>query len=76
MTRIVSHAIADAPQASRSLLESLLQFSPTGQLLNLHAQMAHSPAVLAAGGVSGSAVFTAYFLNYAQTPMDLPAGPE
>jgi hypothetical protein len=21
-------------------------------------------------------VFTAYFLNYAQTPMDLPAGPE
>jgi alkylhydroperoxidase family enzyme len=181
MTRIVSHAIADAPEPSRSLLERLVQFSPTGQLLNLHAQMAHSPAVLAAytavrqatvtygtldprvrsalmlatAGVSGSAyaqaltsflavragwsqaevlalregkplgadktdalvsvareaatgsgqvddatwqraadcgwsseqlaeafafvaltVFTAYFLNYAQTPMDLPAGPE
>ena len=48
MTRIVSHTIQDAPEASRPLLESLVQFSPTGRLLNLHAQMAHSPAVLAA----------------------------
>src|SRR6202023_31123 len=29
-------------------LEGPVQFSPTGKLLNLHAQMAHSPAVLAA----------------------------
>jgi hypothetical protein len=48
MARIVSHTIQDAPEASRPLLESLVQFSPTGQLLNLHAQMVHSPAVLAA----------------------------
>ena len=48
MTRIPSHTIEDAPEASRPLLESVIQFSPTGRLLNLHAQMAHSPAVLAA----------------------------
>lgn len=48
MTRIYSHAIQDAPRASRSLLAGLVAFSPTGKLLNLHAQMAHSPAVLAA----------------------------
>ena len=48
MTRIPSHTIEDAPEASRPLLESVVQFSPTGRLLNLHAQMAHSPAVLAA----------------------------
>ena len=46
MTRIYSHTIQDAPEASRPLLEGLVQFSPTGKLLNLHAQMAHSPAVL------------------------------
>jgi len=180
VTRIYRHTIQDAPEASRPLLEGILPFSPTGKLLNMHAQMAHSPAVLAAyvsirqatatygtldprvrsalmlatAAVSGSAyaqavtsflavragwsqtqvlalregrplgedktdalvdvvreattrsgqvgdatwqraaecgwsseqlteafaflaltVFTAYFLNYAQTPMDLPAGP-
>ena len=48
MSRIPSHTIADAPEASRPLLEGVVQFSPTGKLLNLHAQMAHSPAVLAA----------------------------
>ena len=48
MTRIPSHTIEDAPEASRPLLESVIRFSPTGRLLNLHAQMAHSPAVLAA----------------------------
>ena len=48
MTRIPSHTITDAPAASRPLLEDMLQFSPTGQLLNLHAQMAHAPAVLEA----------------------------
>lgn len=48
MTRIPGHTIADAPAASRPLLEGVVQFSPTGKPLNLHAQMAHSPAVLAA----------------------------
>ena len=48
MTRIPSHTIDDAPEASRALLADLLQFSPTGQLLNMHAQMAHAPAVLEA----------------------------
>jgi hypothetical protein len=48
VTRIYSHTIQDAPEASRPLLAGLVQFSPTGKLLNLHAQMAHSPAVLTA----------------------------
>jgi hypothetical protein len=48
VTRIPGHTIQDAPGASRPLLEGVLPFSPTGKLLNLHAQMAHSPAVLAA----------------------------
>jgi len=48
VTRIYPHSIADAPEASRPLLEGILPFSPTGKLLNMHAQMAHSPAVLAA----------------------------
>ena len=48
MTRIPGHTIADAPEASRPLLEGVVQFSPTGKPLNLHAQMAHSPAVLTA----------------------------
>ena len=48
MTRIERHTIQDAPEASRALLEGMLPFSPTGKLLNMHAQMAHSPAVLAA----------------------------
>ena len=48
MTRIPTHTIEDAPQASRPLLADLIQFSPTGKLLNLHAQMAHAPAVLEA----------------------------
>jgi hypothetical protein len=46
MTRIPSHTVQDAPAASRALLEDMLQFSPTGRLLNMHAQMAHAPAVL------------------------------
>ena len=48
MTRIPSHTIEDAAQAARPLLAEMVQFSPTGQLLNLHAQMAHAPAVLEA----------------------------
>ena len=48
MTRIPSHTVDDAPEPSRALLADLVQFSPTGQLLNMHAQMAHAPAVLEA----------------------------
>jgi hypothetical protein len=141
MIRIPSHSIEDAPQAARSLLAEMVQFSPTGRLLNLHAQMAHAPAVPEAyvsirraaarhgtlealragkelgeektdaligvvreaaanrGHVSdlawaraagsgwsdeqlaeafvylGLTVFTSYFLNYAETELDVPAGP-
>jgi hypothetical protein len=46
--RIPSATIDDAPAAARPLLAELIQFSPTGRLLNLHAQMAQSPAVLEA----------------------------
>ncbi len=48
MTRIPSHSQSDAPPAARALLEEMVQFSPTGRLLNMHAQMAHAPAVLEA----------------------------
>ncbi len=48
MSRIPSHTVEDAPEASRPLLQRIAQASPTGRPLNLHAQMAHSPAVLAA----------------------------
>ena len=48
MSRIPSHTVEDAPAASRPLLQWIAQSSPTGRPLNAHAQMAHSPAVLAA----------------------------
>lgn len=48
MSRFPEHAVEDAPEASRSLLQKIAQSSPTGRPLNVHAQMAHSPAVLAA----------------------------
>lgn len=48
MSRIPTLAIADAPAASRPLLQKIAQSSSTGRPLNLHAQMANSPAVLAA----------------------------
>src|SRR6266704_6540994 len=48
MTRIPAHTIEDAPAAARPLLAEMIQFSPTGRLLNMHAQMAHAPAVLEA----------------------------
>jgi hypothetical protein len=66
MTRIPGHSVADAPDASRDLLREMIQFSPTGRPLNMHAQMAFASL--------GLAVFTAYFLNYAATELDLPAG--
>jgi hypothetical protein len=47
MSRIPYHAVEDAPQASRPLLQKIAQSSPTGHPLNVHAQMAHAPAVLA-----------------------------
>jgi hypothetical protein len=46
MSRIPAHTIENAPEASRELLRNVIQFSPTGRPLNLHAQMSHSPAVL------------------------------
>ena len=48
MSRLPSHTVEDAPEASRPILQKIAQASPTGRPLNLHAQMAHSPAVLAA----------------------------
>ena len=48
MSRIPTHTVDDAPQACRRMLENVIQFSPTGRPLNLHGQMAHSPAVLVA----------------------------
>jgi alkylhydroperoxidase family enzyme len=48
MTRIPSRTIEDAPAAARPLLAEMIQFSPTGRPLNMHAQMAQAPAVLEA----------------------------
>jgi alkylhydroperoxidase family enzyme len=48
MARIPAHTIEDAPPAARPLLAEMIQFSPTGRPLNMHAQMAHAPAVLEA----------------------------
>jgi Carboxymuconolactone decarboxylase family len=48
MSRIPSHTVDNAPETSRPLLQKIAQSSPTGRPLNVHAQMAHSPAVLAA----------------------------
>src|ERR1700742_3455916 len=48
MSRFPSHTVEGAPEAARPLLQKIAQASPTGRPLNLDAQMAHSPAVLAA----------------------------
>jgi hypothetical protein len=48
MSRIPTHTVEDAPAASRPLLQKVVQSTPTGRPANLHAQMAHSPAVLTA----------------------------
>jgi Carboxymuconolactone decarboxylase family len=47
MNRFPTHTVDDAPEGSRALLQGIAQASPTGRPLNVHAQMAHSPAVLA-----------------------------
>ena len=46
MSRIPTHTVEDAPAASRPLLQKIAESTPTGRPANLHAQMAHSPAVL------------------------------
>lgn len=48
MSRFPTHTIEEAPEASRSLLQKIALSSATQRPLNAHAQMAHSPAVLAA----------------------------
>jgi hypothetical protein len=48
MSRIPTHTVEDAPAASRPLLQKIVQAAPMGRPANLHAQMAHSPAVLTA----------------------------
>ena len=48
MSRIPTHSVEDAPAASRPLLQKIVQATPGGRPANLHAQMAHSPAVLTA----------------------------
>jgi alkylhydroperoxidase family enzyme len=48
MSRIPTHTVEDSPAASRPLLQKVVQSTPTGRPANLHAQMAHSPAVLTA----------------------------
>lgn len=48
MSRIPTHTVEDAPVASRPLLQKIVQATPMGRPANLHAQMAHSPAVLTA----------------------------
>jgi len=48
MSRIPAHTVEDAPAASRALLQKIVQSTPSGRPANLHAQMAHSPAVLTA----------------------------
>jgi hypothetical protein len=47
MNRFPTHTVEDAPEGSRALLQGIAQASPSGRPLNVHAQMAHSPAVLA-----------------------------
>src|SRR5882762_9155325 len=47
MSRIPTHTVEGAPDASRPLLQKIAQSSPTGRPLNVHAQMANSSAVLA-----------------------------
>jgi len=48
MSRIPTHIVEDAPAASRPLLQKIVEATPMGRPANLHAQMAHSPAVLTA----------------------------
>lgn len=46
MSRLPHHTVDDAPPESRELLGEMSAVSPTGQPLNLHAELAGAPAVL------------------------------
>jgi lactoylglutathione lyase len=46
MPRIPTPTLDSAPAVTRPVLEALAQRSPSGKLINMHAQMAHAPAVL------------------------------
>jgi catechol 2,3-dioxygenase-like lactoylglutathione lyase family enzyme/alkylhydroperoxidase family enzyme len=46
MSRIPTHTLDSAPFVTRPVLEALAQRSPSGKPINMHAQMAHAPAVL------------------------------
>src|SRR3984885_1296380 len=48
MRRFPNHTIDAAPEGWRPILQKIADSSPTKRPLNVHAQMAHSPAVLAA----------------------------
>ncbi|MFH9071391.1 carboxymuconolactone decarboxylase family protein [Streptomyces alboflavus] len=53
MSRIPVHTVGSAPEASRETLRQLEK--RFGKLLNIHAEMGHSPVVLAAyAGMSGA----------------------
>jgi hypothetical protein len=85
MARIPVHTLEDSPPSARPLLAEVIQFSPAGRLLNMHAQMAHAPAVLEAyvpirratarNGTLDQRARTALMLVYAATGLDVPAGP-
>jgi hypothetical protein len=47
MRRFQNRTVADSPVGSQEILQSIAQSSPTGRPLNVHAQMANAPAVLA-----------------------------
>jgi hypothetical protein len=48
MSRIPTHTVEDSPAASRPLLQKIAEATPMGRPANLHAQMAHSSALLTA----------------------------
>jgi hypothetical protein len=47
MSRFQNRTVADSPVGSQGILQGIAQSSPTGRPLNVHAQMANAPAVLA-----------------------------
>jgi hypothetical protein len=44
--RLPNHTIDTAPAGARPILQNLIDASPAKRFLNLHAEMAHAPAVL------------------------------
>lgn len=56
MSRIPVHTLEDAPEDTRQTLAKLSR--RTGKLLNIHAEMAHSPVVLAAYAGMSQAIAT------------------